>query len=118
MNATEIVIREVQRNSSFQVRELLAESVGQPRESAHLHSHGQVLSLYKAGRNLIRVGVTLSDFGYRLRDAWWGVPRIGALSVVPENLHKLREVHFRPKALRDAHGVVVQAVRGKLHSIP
>ena len=78
MNATEIVIREVQGNGGFQMRQLLTESVRQPRESAHLHSHGQVLPFHEAGRNLIGVGVALSDFGYRLRDLRWGVPRIRA----------------------------------------
>src|SRR5579863_8025542 len=110
MNATEIVIREVQCNGGFQVRELLAESVRESSKAAHLHSHGQILPFHKASRDLIGFGVALSDFGYRLRDLWWGVPRIRALSVVPENLHKLREVHVRPKAFRNADRVVIQPV--------
>jgi hypothetical protein len=43
MHATEIVVREVQRNPSFQVRQFLAESVCEPRESANRHSHSEVL---------------------------------------------------------------------------
>jgi hypothetical protein len=45
MNATEIVIREVQRNRGFQVRQFLAEGVGEPRKTAHRHSHMQILAI-------------------------------------------------------------------------
>ena len=78
MHTAEIVVRKTQRDGSFQVRELLAESVRQARESVHLHSRGQILPFDKASRNLIGVRVALSDFGYCLHDAWWGVARIGA----------------------------------------
>jgi hypothetical protein len=45
MHTAEIIVREVQSASGFQVRQLLRESVRQPGESPHLHSHGQVLPL-------------------------------------------------------------------------
>jgi hypothetical protein len=46
MNAAEIVIGEVQGNRSFQVRQLLAERICQARQSAKLHTHGEVLAFY------------------------------------------------------------------------
>jgi hypothetical protein len=93
--AAEVVVREVQRDSRFQVEQLLAESVRQARESADCHSHRQVLPLYVRRRDVLRIRIASSDFGYNLHDAWWGVPRIGAivLSVIPEQFHKLREVN-------------------------
>ena len=41
MNATEIVIREVQGDGGFQVRQLLAERIGESGKASHLHPHGQ-----------------------------------------------------------------------------
>jgi len=61
MNTAEIVIGEVQRDSGFQVRQLLAERISEPRESSHRHSHGQVLPLHKGRADLVRVGVRLVE---------------------------------------------------------
>jgi hypothetical protein len=94
MHTTEIVIREVQGNRSFKVRQLLAESIRKPRKAPKLCSHGQVLPLHVTSRDVIFVRPSVYDFGYNLRDSWWGIPRVGAivLSVIPEQFHKLREV--------------------------
>jgi len=56
MDATEIMVREVQSASGFQVRQAFRESVRQARKTSHLHSNGQVLSLYKAGAHVRRIG--------------------------------------------------------------
>ena len=79
MYAAEVVVSEVQRDGGFQVRQLFAESVRQARESADRHSHGEVLALYVASRDVVRVRVASSDLGYNLQDWTWGVPRIGTL---------------------------------------
>jgi hypothetical protein len=94
MNAAEIVVRKVQGDGGFQVRQLFAERIGKPSKAAKLHPHGQVLPFHKASRDVIFVGPSVDDLGYDLRDPWWGVPRVGAivLSVIPEQFHKLREV--------------------------
>ncbi len=57
MNATEIVIREVQGDGGFQVRQLLAERIGESGKAPHLHTHGQLLPLDKAGRDVVRIGI-------------------------------------------------------------
>src|SRR5882672_2599385 len=102
MNPTEIIPPKMQADSGFQMRQLLTESIRESRESAKLHPHRQVLPLNKTGRNMVRVGVALSNLGYNPRDAWWGVSRFRAV--------ELPEVAIRSEALRDAHGVVVQSV--------
>ena len=43
MNAAEVVISEVQRDSCSQVLPFFRERIGEPRQSANLHSHGEVL---------------------------------------------------------------------------
>jgi hypothetical protein len=73
MYAAEIIVREVQSASRFQVPQPLRESVSQPSESAHLHSHGQVLPFDMAGADAGRVRVTGSHLGYNLNDWRWGV---------------------------------------------
>ena len=55
MNTAEIVIREMQGNSSFQVRQLLAVGVRQPRKAAKPHSHREVLPFHVASRNIPHV---------------------------------------------------------------
>jgi hypothetical protein len=45
MNAAEIVKGEMQGNRGFQVRQLFAVRIREPRESAYCHSHGEVLPL-------------------------------------------------------------------------
>jgi hypothetical protein len=53
VNATEIVKRKMQSNRSFQIVELLRERIGETCKPSHLHSHGQILSLYHATYNLL-----------------------------------------------------------------
>jgi hypothetical protein len=119
MNAAEIIKREVQGDSGFQVREFFAESICQSRKSPHRHSHGQILPFHKRRADKFGIGITLSDFGYNPRDAWWGVPRFGSveLPVVAKHFRKLGEVYVGSKALRNGHGVMVQSVCRELHAV-
>lgn len=112
MNAAEIIVRKVQGDSSFQMRQLFAERVREPRKSPHLHSHGQITAFDKTGRDMVRVRIASSDSGYNPLDWRWGVPRIGSveLPVVAKHFRKLREVHVQTKAHRHAACVVMQAV--------
>src|SRR5260370_41710728 len=105
MNAAEIVVREMQSDSGFQVRQLLAERISEPRKAPKLRRHGQVLPFYSAGRNVIFGRASVDYLGYNLRDPWWGVPRVGALvlSVIPDQLHNLRAASVpRTNALNPA----------------
>ncbi len=117
MNTTEIVIREVQGDSGIQVRQLLAERIGEPRKAPKLHPHGQVLSLYKAGRNVPRVRIASSHLGYNLDDWAWGVPPIGVmLAIVAKQFDELGEVHVQAERKRDAFRVMAQTVSCDLHA--
>ena len=119
MNTAEIVVGEVQGDSGFQVRQLLAESIREPRKTSHRHSHGQILPLHKRSANVSGVGVALSDFGYNPRDAWWGIPPAGAIELpeVAEQFGELGEIYVRPKALRNGHRIVVQSIRSELDAV-
>src|SRR5216684_3043376 len=116
MNTAEIVIGEVQGDSGFEMRQFLAERIREPRETAHCHSHGQVLSFHERRADMVGVRIARSNFGYNPRDARWGVPGIGSveLPVVAKHLRELREVRVQPKTQRHAFGVVVQPISSDL----
>jgi hypothetical protein len=63
VNSAEIIVREVQSASGLQVPQLLAECIGEPRETAHRHSHGEVLPLNVASRNLIGIRLANANLG-------------------------------------------------------
>ena len=44
VNPGEIVVHEMERNGGSMVLQLLAESIGEAREPAHVHPHGEVLA--------------------------------------------------------------------------
>ena len=46
MHTAEVVIGEVQRDSCSQVLPLFRERISEPRQSANLHPHREVLALY------------------------------------------------------------------------
>src|SRR5207245_4366537 len=72
----------------------------------------------KTGRDVLGVGIALSDLGYNPRDAWWGVPRIGSieLSIIPKHLRELREVRVQTKAHRHRTLIMMQPVSRDLRS--
>ena len=55
MNLAEVVIREVQRDVVSMHLDLLAESVRESGEAAHMHPHREVLSLDVARRDVLPV---------------------------------------------------------------
>ncbi len=57
MHSTKVVVREVQGDSGFQMGQLFAESVREPRKSAKLHPHREILPLDEARRNMPRIRI-------------------------------------------------------------
>lgn len=62
MRSAIVIKGEEQRDGGFQVLPLLAESIGQARESSHLHSDREVLALNDRRADSVRVGVAKDDF--------------------------------------------------------
>src|SRR5258708_12196277 len=119
VDTAQVVVREVQGDGGFQVRQFLAESVCEARKAAKLHSHRQILPLNKTCRNVFGIGVTLSHLGYNPRNAWWGVSCLRAveLAVVAKHFRQLPEVHVCTETLSNPHGVVIEAVCSELHAV-
>ena len=86
MDAHEIIVREVQSASGFQVRKFLRESVRQSRESPHLHSDRKVLSLDIRRAYMRGIGYAANRSGYNLQDWAWGVTLISMLAIVAVQL--------------------------------
>ena len=107
MNSREVVPHVEQRNGMNVVLDLFAKAVDQAGKAPHGHTHGQVLALDIASRNMFRIGRTKDRFlscAKTLRGAVRPLsPRIGSV-----NLHKLRIVDLIGKGVND--GVQVNLV--------
>src|SRR5438067_9890235 len=55
MQATKVIVKEVESERSLQVFPLAAEGVRQSRQSSHIGSHRQVIALHNRSRNAVRV---------------------------------------------------------------
>jgi hypothetical protein len=115
MNATEIVKRKVQSNGGLEVVQLLAEGIREPRQSAKLHPHGEILAFYVAGRNIACARMTDPHPGYNLRDSWWGIPPFVMLAIVAEQFNQLGKVNVQPKSVSDRLLIEVETVSRQLN---
>jgi len=115
MNAAEIVIREVQGNGRFQMRQLFAKSIREARQSAKLHPHGEVLPLHIGRADMVRVRIARAHLGYNLRDR--SVPLIPELAVVSVELGQLSEVGITRKRFFHCFAVEDVGVSGQLHAV-
>lgn len=118
MDAAEIVIREVQGASGFQVGGFLGESVCQSGKPSHHHAYGQILPLYKTGGDMLLIRVALHDLGYALHDWAWGVLCFRVmLAIISVQLHKLSKVHVRTKGTFNRVHIKPESVRGDLDAV-
>ena len=53
VNLGKVVIHEMQRDCGNVVIKLLRESIGEPSKAAHVHAHGEVLTLNIAGADML-----------------------------------------------------------------
>jgi hypothetical protein len=98
MDARKVVPHVEQRDLMNVIVNLFGESISQASEAAHLHPHGEVLTLHKAGRNVARV---------RIADNF---DALGAKTL-------RRAVAFLSFGITDGMNINLVAVRGQLDSI-
>ena len=65
MNTAEVVIREMQGDRRFQMCQLLAESIREPRKSSVRHARGEILPFYKTGGDVTLVRIAAEHGGAR-----------------------------------------------------
>lgn len=81
MNSAEVVVREVQGHGMTVVFDLLGKAICQASETAHSHTHCEVLPFYKTGRDVLRVRLSAEyasaapNAGCGAVAALWGVAR-------------------------------------------
>ena len=117
MDAAEVVIREMDSDSSLQVFQFLRERIGKAREATKRHAHREVLALDVAGGNVGLAGIADSHLGYNLDDWAWGVSFGPVLAIVSVELRQLRKVHIKAERFLDYLRVEVESVCGQLHLV-
>ena len=108
MDPHEVIMRVVQRNGRLEIRQLLAERIGQAGKSPVFHAHGKILALNKTCRNVLRIRIAykyllLAPDHFRRRVASATGVRLGC-----EHFEQLRVVNLRIERAADR-----TVVRGK-----
>ena len=67
MNPTKVVVHEVKGHGMTVILDLFAESIRQASETAHSHSHAEVLPFNVRRTNVLRVGVAGDGTQYGIR---------------------------------------------------
>lgn len=117
MLAAEVKEGEEQSESRFQVLPLLAESVRQARESSHLHSDREVLTLNNRSTDSFGVRVAVYDRSLYVHHNGWRVASF-AVTRGSINFSELREINvLMLKSAHDSITVGSKAVRGDLEAI-
>ncbi len=116
MRPTEVVVSEMEGDSRPERREPLREGIGQPRESAHGHSHGEVLSLHVGRGYALPVGVSGYYGGVGCHEVRWPVSVAGD-TVLPEVLDLLGIVGVGSEGLLDGPDVGGETVSGDLDAV-
>ncbi len=117
MDPTEVLIRKVNRQRKLEIIQFLAKRIGQTRESAKLHPHGQILPFHKTSGDVPKTRIADSHLGYNLDDWSWGVTLIPVLAVIAVQLHKLREVHVQPECVCNSILIEGESIRSQLDLI-
>src|SRR5437016_4668200 len=99
MRLAEVVIREVERDRSFKVLKLLAESVCQASKTAAVHPERVILLLDVAGCDSAHVWHSVDDCAFRFHDFCRAIPTRGVFVEINHavGFYKLRVVNLGTK---------------------
>src|SRR3954452_23991674 len=117
VRTAEVIKGEEQRQRRFQVLPLLREGIRQARESPHLHSDSEVLTLNYRGTDSARVGVAKDDFRFCIHHNGWRVAAFVAFGSRID-FDELREVNvFMLKLTNERIAILREAISGHLKAI-
>ncbi len=116
MNATEIVIHEIKGKRVLMILDLFRESIRQPREAAHRHTHREVLAFDVACRNVAAIGPSCDCRGHRA-NALSGTVASLRFGIVPIELDQHRVVNVGAKCILDRLQIYAVAICGQLNAI-
>ena len=78
-NAAKVVIHEVECNRMAVIFKLFREGIREPGETAHGHTHGEILSLYKGRAHVLRIGTPTDNLHIAANAAGRGTSAAGPL---------------------------------------
>ena len=104
MNADEIIVHEVYRHHMRVVHGLFRKGIRESRHAAVAHADIQILALYIACRDVLRIGIAF-DAMFDCASANGGAIAFFAFGGRAVNLHKLRIVNIRAEGLFDGFDV-------------
>jgi hypothetical protein len=116
MDAPEVVPHVEQRNGVRVILDLLREAVRQAGESPDLHPHREILPLYEAGRDVVRIGAPDHLNALSCRALRGAVPLL-PLGMVAVDLDELRVVDSARERVNHGPQIHLVAVGGQLDSI-
>jgi hypothetical protein len=120
MNPDEIVVHVVDGKRGDVIFDPLRKRVGQPGVSAHLHSQGEILSLDKAGADVLRVRFPDLDLALTANTCCWTVPGLWSAFVhdsTAVNLPHDSVVHFASEGRRDRVEIKPKSIGRELNLI-
>jgi len=99
VNPTEVVMHVMESESVFQVLNFLGKGVGQSSEPAHRHTHRQILTLDKTGRNVTAVGISANCSPNRASAFSGRISRLRSFSLQRiVELYQHRVINFSPES--------------------
>jgi len=119
MDFAEVVIHEMQRDGMRVHLDFLAEGIGEPSETAHVHTHRQVLALNMTGGDMPLVGIAGNSRGLHAGDLGRGVAVRGAWAgdVRPVVLLQHGVIHVHAERIIDGIQIDLVAVGGQLDAV-
>jgi hypothetical protein len=116
--AAEVVMREVQGASGLQIVQFLRVAKGQPRKALDCLTHGEVLALYEARRDMAQVWPSVAYAYYRLYH-WRRRVASGSvvLAVIAVYFYHLREVSLPCEHVFDSLPVKVESISCDLEAV-
>jgi len=113
VDLAEIVVHIVECDCCCMVLKFFGERIGQTCEATYVHSHGQVLPLDIAGRNVIAVRVAANDLSFDADALGRGIPRFVFQGRLAINLNQHCVIHIRAKCILNACETLRLELRGR-----
>src|SRR5437867_5748447 len=117
MNASEIVVHEMESDSMGVHLDLLAKPVREPGEAAHAHPHCEVLPLDVTGRDMPFVRAASKNCRLCTDDLGRAIALL-VLGIAAENLGQRGVINVSTKHALNGIGISGMGVRGQLETSP
>lgn len=115
VNPAKVVVHVVNGNGVSVVLDLLRESVCQPREPSHAHSHGKILALDATGRDVLGVGPASNNLPLRPKTLGGAIADLLLVRSVDFNQHGV--IDIASESALDRIKISPMAIRCELNAV-